>query len=65
MDQGRGSLEILDKPTTGISQFMLPEKLYKDGHSEEEPEEKEARKEIQIQEVYIYIFIPIELHTDY
>ena len=30
---------------------MLPEKLYKDGHSEEELEEKEARKGIQIQEV--------------
>ena len=25
MDQGRGTLEIVDKPTTGMSQFMLPD----------------------------------------
>ena len=50
MDQGRGTLEFLHKPTTGISQLMLPE-INKDGDSEEEPQRMEARKRIQIQEV--------------
>ena len=51
MDQGKGTLEMVDKPTSGMSQFKLQDKIYKDGSSEEEPEEKEARKAIQIQEV--------------
>ena len=51
MDQGKGTLEMVDKPTTGMSQFRLQEKTYEDDSSEEEPEEKEARKGIQIQEV--------------
>ena len=42
---------MVDKPTTGMSQFKLQEKTYEDGSSEEEPEEKEAREGIQIQEV--------------
>jgi hypothetical protein len=50
MDQERGTLEIVDKPTTGMGQFMLPE-MNKDGDSEEEPQRMEARKRIQIQEV--------------
>ena len=57
------TFEMVDNPTTGMSQFKLQGRAYENGCSDEEPDEKEATKGIQIQEVNKFMSVGV-LSTD-